>query len=117
MPGVQPRLRAISAGAWRAALARRIWQRRRIKASGERKPACRRVRSESERVRRKVVTGLIYHYSHLDSLGKDLFADYTSGHHSEAPPIGGGGVPLCGGSAWRWCACSSRGTANLLAPE
>jgi hypothetical protein len=36
--GVQPRLRAMSAGVWPAALARRIWQRRKVKASVERSP-------------------------------------------------------------------------------
>jgi hypothetical protein len=37
---VPPRLRAIAAGVWPPALASRIWERRRVKASADRKPAC-----------------------------------------------------------------------------
>src|SRR5262245_41430868 len=68
---VQPRLRAISEGPWPEALAKRIWHRRRVNASEQRRPACSSCRSASVKARTKVV-GFMSHYSHLGSSGKDL---------------------------------------------
>src|SRR5690606_20870512 len=47
----QPREAAIRAGRWPRSLARRIWQRRRVKASRERSPSRSAARSGTERVR------------------------------------------------------------------
>ena len=63
---------------WPAALASRIWQRRKVKAVVERSPSWRHCRSVFVRVRTKVMTGLILHYSPLNSLGKGLFRVCTS---------------------------------------
>src|SRR5262249_31568659 len=74
---VQPRLRAIRAGLWPAALASRVWQRRRVKASGERRPAWRCSRSGSVRGRTKVVTGRMLHYPAPGQLLKALSGTST----------------------------------------
>ncbi len=69
----QPRLRAIRS----RGLARRTGQQdlaaRKVKAVVERSPSWRHCRSVFVRVRTKVMTGLILHYSPLNSLGKGLF--------------------------------------------
>src|SRR5215212_9624672 len=50
----QPKERAICGGVSPRALASRIWQRRRMKASEERNPACKALRSSFESVRTKI---------------------------------------------------------------
>src|SRR5262245_36027232 len=82
---VQPRLRAISEGPWPEALAKRIWHRRRVNASEQRRPACSSCRSASVKARTKVV-GFMSHYSHLGSSGKDLDRASTR----DGPQAGGG---------------------------
>src|SRR6185312_6603712 len=68
---VQPRLRAITAGVCPPALASRTWERPRVKASADRKPACNCARSAAVTARTKVVTGLIHQYSRPSQLRKD----------------------------------------------
>ena len=69
---VQPRLRAIRSGDCPEALASRIWQRRRMKAEAERRPACRCERSAAVKVRTKMGL-LIEHCSRAHLKRKDLY--------------------------------------------
>ena len=69
----QPTAAAIALGLWPSALARRTWQRRRVNASGERRPARRACRSSSVRGRTKVGGFMPPIFARRDTLAQDLY--------------------------------------------
>src|SRR3954469_24291243 len=74
---VQPRRRAMRDGVRASALASKIWQRRRVKASAERNPCCNCCRCEGGSGGTKMWE-FILHYSPPNIIWKDLVCGCTS---------------------------------------
>src|SRR5262249_19241827 len=72
----QPRAAAIREGRWPWSLARRTWQRRSVKESGERRP-CRRVARSAPVKGRTNRGGFIPHCTHPIHHARTALCDYT----------------------------------------